>query len=103
MDAECHDDGGKEGAEHRRTHQNLRVELLQTVFALDEHHACREDKEGVGHIEQGCVKDSVRPEDGRDDRIADEAHVGKHQRKAYHALVVMVLGDEAWYPETEYQ
>ncbi len=93
----------RKAARRAGDHQYLRIELLHAVLALDEHHACRKDEEGVGHIEQGCIKDGLRTEDARYDRVADEAHVGKHQGKAYHALVVMVLGDEAWHPEAEYQ
>ena len=81
MDAECHDDGGKEGSEHRWADEYLRVELLQAVLALDEHHACGEDEEGVGHIEQGGVKHGVRAEDARYDRIADEATLANMRAK----------------------
>ena len=103
VDAQRHQEGGEEGGEHRRTNQYLRVELLQTVLALDEHHARRKDEEGVRHIEQGGVEHGMWTEDARNDRVADEAYVGKHQGEANHALVVVVLADKAWHPEAEYQ
>ena len=36
-------------------------------------------------------------------RVADETYVGEHQRKTYHALVIMIARDETRHPETEYQ
>ena len=103
MYAQRYQEGGEEGGEHRRTNQYLRIELLQAVLALDEHHACRKDEECVRHVEQGGVEDGVGTEDARYNRVADEAYVGKHQGETDHALVVVVLGDEPWHPETEHQ
>ncbi len=60
-------------------------------------------KNVFGMFEQGSIEDGLRTEDARNDRVSDEAHVGKHQGETYHSLVIMVLADEARYPEAKYQ
>ena len=103
MYPEGYQEGGYEGGKKSRREQYLRIELLDAVLALDEHDTCRKNKKGVRHVEQGGIKNGLRTEYARNDRVADETYVGKHQRKTYHALVVMIARDETRYPETEYQ
>ena len=103
MNPQRHQQGCHGSRYQSRTQQYLRVKLLHAVFALDEHHASREDEKRVRHVEQGGVEDSLGTEDARNDRISDEPHVGKHQGETDHSLVVMVLADEPRYPESEHQ
>ena len=103
MNPQRHQQGCHGSRNQSRTQQYLRVKLLHAVFALDEHHASREDEKRVRHVEQGSVEDCLGSEDARNDRISDESHVGKHQGETDHSLVVMVLADEPRHPESEHQ
>lgn len=103
MYPESYQEGGYEGGKKSRREQYLRIELLDAVLTLDKHHASRKNEKGVRHVEQGCIKNRLRTKNARNDRVADETYVGKHQRKTYHALVIMIARDETRHPETEYQ
>lgn len=103
VNTEGYQQGGGKSGNHSRGEQHLGIQIFHPILAFHEHHTGREDEEGIGHIQQGGIENGLGAEDGGDDGIADESHIGKHQREADHPLLITVLGYKPRHPEAEHQ
>lgn len=94
LPSQCHDDDADVGGEHGRLVEQSPVELAR-LGASDKEHAPDEDGDGVGHVEDAGIEHRTAAEDGSDDGVADEPHVGVGYHETVHASVFAPYGHEA--------
>ena len=97
VESENHDENGDIGGHKTGAIEHAPVETVTPhgIGTENEDHAADEDRERVGHIEQRGIENRLITEDGGRNRIADEAHVAKHQHETIQSADRRILHIEA--------